>query len=253
MVNNIKYAILKYVPNIERNERINVGIVLHSISTTELEMISINNWNRVKKFDDEVDISFLKKYVEDLKEKFNNNSFSNKELKDNYLLDNMTKYFVNKFIFEIHEFNTNEKFTTLLDNLKKIYLYYDINKPKRINEKESMALIEKTLIENNILYERRGTKNIIKEEYGNNINFDYKIKDKYYKIIFLTEDNYNGYIAMLKMWIANSIILKKENKELIFVLDDNINNNKTNNYKRMLTDYGKVITIKEFINMKSID
>jgi hypothetical protein len=158
MVNNIKYAILKYVPNIERNERINVGIVLHSISTTELEMISINNWNRVKKFDDEVDISFLKKYVEDLKEKFNNNSFSNKELKDNYLLDNMTKYFVNKFIFEIHEFNTNEKFTTLLDNLKKIYLYYDINKPKRINEKESMALIEKTLIENNILYERRELK-----------------------------------------------------------------------------------------------
>lgn len=253
MVSRAKYAVLKYVPNLERNERINIAIVLHFPDKKILEMTIINNWHRVKSFDDEADIGFLKKYVEDLKDQFTDNlfnEFDGMDLDNNLLLDELTKYFVNKFIFEIHEINTNDNFKELLENLKNIYLYYDINKDKRINEKESKAFIEQHFLENNVFYERRGIKNAIQEEYGNNINFDYKINNKYYKLIFLTQDNYSGYVAILKMWIANCIILKKENKELIFVLDDNLNNEKTNLYKKMLSDHGKIITIQDFINIK---
>ena len=64
MTSNVKYAVLKYVPNLERNERINIAIVLHFPKTEQIEMIIINNWKRVKSFDDEADIQFLKKYVE---------------------------------------------------------------------------------------------------------------------------------------------------------------------------------------------
>ena len=66
----VKYAILKYVPNLERNEKINIAITLHYPEIKQLDMIIINNWKRVKSFDDEADIKFLKKYVEDLKEQF---------------------------------------------------------------------------------------------------------------------------------------------------------------------------------------
>lgn len=256
MKNRVKYAVLKYVPNLERNEKINIAIVLHYPKTKQLDMVIINNWKRVKSFDDEADIPFLKKYVDGLKEQFDDNLFNDFEgiaLDDYLLLDELTKYFVNKFIFEIHEVNTEDKFKELLDNLKNIYLYYDVSRDKRISEKESKAFIEKHFLENNIYYERRGSKNSIQEEYGNNINFDYKIDNKYYKLIFLTEDNYSGYVGILKMWIANSIILKKEDKELIFVLDDNLNNNKTNLYKKMLSDYGEIISIQDFINIKIKD
>ncbi|MCI9433682.1 MAG: DUF3037 domain-containing protein [Bacilli bacterium] len=248
-----KYAVLKYVPNLERNERINIAIVLHYPESKQLDMIIINNWKRVRSFDDEADIPFLKKYVDDLKEQFTINllsDFDGISLDNILLLDELTKYFVNKFIFEIHEINTEDSFKDLLDNLKNIYLYYDISKEKRVNEMESKAFIEKHFLENNVFYERCGHKNAIQEKYGNNINFDYKIDDKYYKLIFLTEDNYNGYVAILKMWITNSIMLKKENKELIFVLDDNLNNEKTNSYKRMLSEYGKIISIQDFVNIK---
>ena len=254
MINKAKYAVLKYVPNLERNEIINIAVLLHYPLEEKIEMIIINNWNRVKKFDDEADIKFLKQYVEDLKQKFSNNLFNDFdgiELNNIFLIDEITKYFVNKFIFEIHEINVNNSFNDLLNNLKNIYLYYDIDKNKRTNEKESRAIIEKYLLDNNIKYERQGTKNAIHEKYGNNINFDYKINNKYYKIIFLTEDNYSGYVAMLKMWLANSIILDKEKKDLIFVIDDNINNEKTNNYKKMLSDYAKIISIQDFINIKA--
>lgn len=253
MKTNVKYAVLKYVPNIERNEKINVAIALHFPEQEQIEMTIINNWKRVKSFDDEADIQFLKRYVNDLKKQFTNNlfnDFNGMKLTDPLLLDELTKYFVNKFVFEIHEINTTSSFNELLKNLIDIYLYYDITKDKRITEKESKAFIEQHFLENNISYERMGSKNSIQERYGNNINFDYKIDDKYYKLIFLTEDNYSGYVAILKMWIANAIMLKKEKKELIFVLDDTLKNDKTETYNQMLSDYGKVITVQEFINTK---
>lgn len=68
------------------------------------------------------------------------------------------------------------------------------------------------------MYEKCGSKNAIQEEYGNNISFDYVLNNVYYKIICLTEDNYNGYLAILKMWIANYIMLKKENKKLLMTI-----------------------------------
>ncbi len=249
----VKYAVLKYVPNIERNERINIAIVLHNPETRQIKMTIINNWKRVSDFDDEADIKFLKKYVEDLQEQFSDNLFNDFDgmsLNDENLLDEMTKYFVNKFVFEIHEIYVNEKFDTLLENIKKVYLHYDISKDKRQKEDESKAIVEKYLLENSLTYEKHGIKNSIQEEYGNNINFDYKIKDKYYKIICLTQENYNGYVAMLKMWIANCIMLKKENKKLIFIVDDNVQNEKTKSYIKMLDDYSNVITIQEFVKLK---
>ena len=169
----VKYAILKYVPNVERNEKINIAVTLHFPNTKQLEMTIINNWKRVKSFDDEADIQFLKKYVNDLREQFTINLFNDFDgmsIDDPLLLDELTRYFVNKFVFEIHEIDTEENFGELLRNLKKIYLYYEEGKDKRITEKESKAYIEQHLLENNISYERRGIKNTIQEQYGNNIN-----------------------------------------------------------------------------------
>ena len=52
------------------------------------------------------------------------------------------------------------------------------------------------------------------------------------------------------MWIANAIMLKKENKKLIFVIDDLLKNDRTESYKKMLSDYGEIITVQEFIDLK---
>ena len=90
----VKYTVLKYVPNIERNERINIAIVLHNPETRQIRMTIINNWKRVSDFDDEADIKFLKKYVEDLQEQFSDNLFNDFDgmsLNDENLLDEMTK------------------------------------------------------------------------------------------------------------------------------------------------------------------
>ena len=53
------------------------------------------------------------------------------------------------------------------------------------------------------------------------------------------------------MWLANAIMLQKENKHLIFVIDDLLKNDRTESYKKMLSDYGDVITVQDFINIKN--
>lgn len=45
-------------------------------------------------------------------------------------------------------------------------------------------------------------------------------------------------------------MLKKENKKFVFAIDDNINNDKTKSYKKMLNDYGIVMTLQDFIKEK---
>lgn len=250
----VKYAILKYLPNIERNETINLAIFLHSPSEKKIAMQMIDNWKRIKVFDDEADISFLKSYIKELEFNFTNNMttlYDTSLLDDINLLDDITKFFVNKFIFELHIIDTDDNYSSLLKNLKNIYLYYEVPKSKRNYEEKSRREFEKNLLENNICYQRRNVKNAIQEQYGNNINFDYKIDNAYYKLIFLTEDNYNGYVSILKMWIANSMILKKENISLVFVVDDLMNNERTSYYKKMLADYGKLISIKDFVEIHS--
>ena len=49
---------------------------------------------------------------------------------------------------------------------------------------------------------------------------------------------------------AGTYVLKKENKKLIFVIDDLLKNDRTESYKKMLSDYGEIITVQEFIDLK---
>ena len=48
MKRNVKYAIMQYVPSFERDERINVAVILHSVEDKYLSIKLIENWNRLK-------------------------------------------------------------------------------------------------------------------------------------------------------------------------------------------------------------
>ena len=44
--------------------------------------------------------------------------------------------------------------------------------------------------------------------------------------------------------------VKERKQKTFFVIDDNINNDKTKSYKKMLNDYGIVMTLQDFIKEK---
>ena len=125
MKRNVKFAIMKYVPNYERGERINVAVVLHSPEDKYMSIKIIENWRRLKEFDDELDIKFMKSYLKTAEEQFNYNliSSSSINIKDENLLEKMTQYYINQFVFVINEIAIETSCEDFLTKLKDNYLY----------------------------------------------------------------------------------------------------------------------------------
>jgi hypothetical protein len=59
-----KFAVLRYVPDNNRKEFINIGLVFHSPEDRFIDLELTTNFSRVTAFDDEIDINFLKIVLE---------------------------------------------------------------------------------------------------------------------------------------------------------------------------------------------
>ena len=92
-----------------------------------------------------------------------------------------------------------------LEKLKNNYLYFDIDKKKRVSKKESIDFFSEILRGKNIQYELIGGKNSLIGNYNEKINVDMKIQDKYYKIINFNDSNISTYIPTIKMWMLNAL------------------------------------------------
>ena len=248
MKRNVKYAIMQYVPSFERDERINVAVILHSIEDKFLSIKLIDNWKRLKEFDDEIDIDFMKSYLKTFKEQFNYNQLNINDINidDELLVEKMTQYYINQFSFKISEISIESPCEKFLESLKNNYLYLDIDKKKRISKKENIEFFGEILRGRNIQYELIGGKNSLIGSYNEKINVDMKIKDKYYKIINFNDSNISTYIPTIKMWMLNALELKDNKEELIFIINEQVIDEKINTFITMLEKYGKVVKMSEF-------
>lgn len=248
MKRNVKYALMQYVPSFERDERINVAVILHSTSDNYLSIKLIENWKRLKEFDDEIDIDFMKNYLKTFKEQFSYNPLNINEIDidDEMLVEKMTQYYINQFVFKISEISIESTCEQFLEKLKNNYLYFDIDKKKRVSKKESIEFFSEILRGKNIQYELIGGKNSLIGNYNEKINVDMKIQDKYYKIINFNDSNISTYIPTIKMWMMNALELKENKEELIFIVNEQIIDEKINTFITMLEKYGKVVKMSEF-------
>ena len=248
MKRNVKYAIMKYVPNYERDERINVAVVLHSPEDNFLSMKIIDNWRRLKEFDDELDIDFMKTYIKTVQEQFSYSIINTPDIdiKNECLLEQMTQFYINQFVFVISEISIETDCEDFLIMLKDNYLYYDNEKKKRVSKKESLAFFSELLRGKNISYELIGTKNTLVGSYDEKINVDIKIGNKYYKIINFNDSNIDTYVPTIKMWMMNALELNENKEKLVFVINEQISDERVSTFIRMLSKYGEVLKLSEF-------
>lgn len=248
MKRNVKFAIMKYVPNYDRDERINVAVVLHSPEDKFMSIKIIENWRRLKEFDDELDINFIKSYLKTVEEQFNYNLINSNtiNIEDECLLEKMTQFYINQFVFVISNIAIESSCEEFLERLKNNYLYYDTDKKKRISRRDSIEFFGELLRGKNIAYELIGTKNSLIGTYDEKINVDLKIKDKYYKIINFNESNIDKYVPTIKMWMMNALELNDKKEKLVFVINEQIDDEKINTFVKMLSKYGEVVKLSEF-------
>lgn len=248
MKRKVNYAILRYVPSFERVENINIGVVLHSPEDEYLHMKLITNFTRLKQFDDELDINFIKGYFKSLEESFTYDIVNSGEMniKDDNLLNELTCFYVNQFIFEVHNgAEIEENCDDFLESLRKGYLHLDIKKEERFSAKENSEFFEKILRSRNINYEIIKNKKYLVGNFDDRINVDFKIDDKYFKLINFNDSNVDSYMMTIKMWMLNAIELKEKNEKIVFIVNELIRNEKTEKFIKMLEKYGEVVRFSE--------
>ena len=168
------------------------------------------------------------------------------DIDDEMLVEKMTQYYINQFVFKISEISIESTCEQFLEKLKNNYLYFDIDKKKHVYKKESIEFFSEILRGKNIQYKLIGGENSLIGNYNEKINVDMKIQDKYYKIINSNDSNISTYIPTIKMWMMNALELKENKEELIFIVNEQIIDEKINTFIMMLEKYGKVVKMSKF-------
>jgi len=243
MKRNLILAVVKYVPDFDRNEIINVGVILHSPKDQYLKSSFVKNLNRISKFDDELDIDFFKLYTETLNEEFSYSLrlFENKyDISDELLVKKLSQNYVNQFVFDIKnvQLETNSLDKTF-DQYSKFMLHYDYDKKSRLKKNEKLELVKEFFSFNSIEFEILG-QNKLKGRFDEFLNPELKIDNILIKIFRFDESNYRNFTDQVKAWAFNSKELDTMGYKVVFVIEDDINNDYTHRYKQILESYSDV-------------
>jgi len=148
------YSVLQYMPDPVRQEKINIGIVIHIPALKYSSFFETTNKSRIYHFDDEYDPVYIKMMfatfhfefdIDSLDFESGDNRFANIE-SENYL-EEKTKFFVNEFQFMSTNciMTTDSNFEEDIIDLIRTYLYYDQPKGKRISQKNVYSLLSKRI------------------------------------------------------------------------------------------------------------
>jgi hypothetical protein len=129
-----KFAVLRYVPNENRQEFINIGIVFHSPDDKFIDCKITTNFSRVSTFDDEINLGFLKLVLEGIEEDFTKSSIvhgpSFDQLAKWDFLERATSFYVNQLQFSPIRFIRSSNYDILRIYLK--HMYNNLTEPKRL-------------------------------------------------------------------------------------------------------------------------
>lgn len=233
---DILYSVLRYIPSAIRMESIIVGLAIHIPSIQYSHFYSIKNTRRVASFDDEYDKDFFhmvmdglsydldysgeeqsKYLLNDKKERFTDIQYED-------FLDNRISYLANEFQFSpIESLQTSDdKVKKDLQDLQRMYLYYDRPKSKRITKTEVRNLLSKQLNSYNLAHITKSPK--IYDDFGGNNLYDFQINNSILiKAISFDYKRINQLSTELKNIIYDLKQLNTENiSKIILTRNDNL-------------------------------
>lgn len=233
---NILYTVLKYIPSPIRMESIIVGLAVHIPAKSFSHFYKIKNTRRVAAFDDEYNKDFFNMIMESLSYDldyqenehpeilFDNKKERFKDIEDADFLEERTAYLANDFQFSpIESLQTNDKdLKDDLEDLQKMYLYYDRPKPQRITKTEVKRLLKKQINSYHLSNLVMSPK--VYDEFGGTNLFDYEINNEIYvKAISFDYKRLNQLSSELKsiiydlntIQVSKVILTRNENLEVL--------------------------------------
>lgn len=172
-----KFSILRYVPEQHREEFINIGLVFHCPEEKYSSIRFTKNYSRVKTFDDELDVEFLKIVLDGINQDFVRTSTisgpTEKELGDIDFLEKSTVFYVNQIQFSPIKTIVSYDIQKDEEDLFKTYVYFDVKKNKRIDREKVRSLMSRVFSQNQGVLDYE--KNLVINTGLEDIQFDFAL------------------------------------------------------------------------------
>lgn len=161
MQNLLYFSIAQYVPDILRDERINIGFVYFQPSSKKVGFIKSKNTNRILAFNDELDKSTYSLMLSSLEYDFSIDSFEYDDnedlinhlfsLKTPELLEYKIKNYINHIQFKnISKFEIETSLESAIKDISDVFLYYDTPKSERKMNQLRVKNLTKKILESNL-------------------------------------------------------------------------------------------------------
>lgn len=206
----IAFSVLMYKPSFIADEKINLGILFHNISTNETTFEITKKWNRVQNFDDSIKIDFFKEVIKGI-------GLHAKKSLETTSLENYIKRYNNEIKFinvMYHNLDTFEEYLEFIDVTKKMFMPQDFEESSRPTKKQQVSYFKSILKSYDISYSTRSIKGLYKDD----ISFDYVIGNNCFKILEFNGKNIKSMIRTAKLWAYNANELK-DTYNVFFVYD----------------------------------
>lgn len=243
---NVDYSILCHYPSIISKDCLTLGIIFYDRSNNIGDFKTIKKWDRVKSFNDSLDIEMVKLQLECIKEEIKDYAKEN-----DFDLFKYTKFYVNELKFtEVVSVSIDESLEEFMNSCVRQYMLLDIDDNKRPNLEEQTSFMKKMMKSSNIKY-KSGK---IKGTYNENINFDFLIGEYLFKFFNFEGKEESRVISNVKNWAYNCIELRDIYK-VISIIDIDITEKKYNSVYQILSKESyKMIHFNDFITfVKNIE
>jgi Protein of unknown function (DUF3037) len=219
----IFYSVCRYVPDILRDEFINIGVLTYIPKLGKSNFHKTKNLARVKYFDDEVEMDILKALLESLEIQFNLSHPPTSNETDDFLKRELV-YYVNQVQFsEIRALNSNN-ITEDINDLYDMYLYYDKKKSERINSDRVRRLVSKLFKQNDY---RDIDRDPLPQNEFNQKPFDFSVYIKgectYIKALSFDYKNENRLYNEIKSLLYDLRFFKEKDIDNIKIVINNTN------------------------------
>ena len=178
-------------------ESINLGILFSYEHEENRCFISTKNYKRVTNFDDEIDIDIVKFLLDTISKDV---EVSIETLNRPFSIENYTQYYCNEFNFSNVVEVSYEDAAQKMEEIKKVYLRYDLPQSKRATKADEIKLLSQ-IIKTKTSNTHNNIK--IKGKFDDRISIDIAFDDYYIRIFFITNTNKKQNVNAAKVWAFN--------------------------------------------------
>lgn len=227
----LKYSVLRYSPSTVSGEKINLGIIFYDQFCGYREFKYSKKFNRLRSFDDEINIDLVKKLLQGIKEEVEGNLFTY----DKFDIEEYTKYYVNDFCFDKPKAIKYDNLEEMIERLNKTYFRFDYEKSERPSKSDDKKLIEQ-------LISTQG-KELKKDCYvfghcNDKIKYDIVTEDYNIKIFDFDDKQLSLLVNTAKTWAWNSMYGDSKKSIIIYRYND-LNSKYSNEFNIIMNIFKK--------------